>query len=78
MPLRFGEVLTVQGGARGVGDGGAGAVQLAADVRPVQPYRALGGAGADCGPRERHPSFGAQLVDVQCRLRRIGQQASPQ
>ena len=34
------EVATVQGGARRVGDGGAGAVHLAADVRPGQPHRA--------------------------------------
>jgi hypothetical protein len=53
------EALTVQGGAREVCDGGAGAVQLAADVRPVHPYGAVGGAGAYRGSLERHPGVGA-------------------
>lgn len=34
------KALTVQSGARRVGDGGAGAFQLDADARPSQPYRA--------------------------------------
>lgn len=34
------EALTVQGRARTVGDGGAGAVQLSGDVGSSQPHRA--------------------------------------